>query len=56
MNFLIGIGFIILGVWSLVFTYKNPDSQLSSADWKGYLGGVCAIIIGIFILLNKFTL
>lgn len=56
MNIIIGIGFIILGILTIVFTYKNPDSQLSSLDWKGYLGGICAIIIGIFMLLNKFTL
>lgn len=56
MNLFIGLSFIILGVVTIIFTYKNPDSQLSSLDWKGYLGGVCAIIIGFFILLNKFTL
>lgn len=56
MIIIIGIGFIILGILTIVFTYKNPDSQLSSLDWKGYLGGICAIIIGIFMLLNKFTL
>jgi uncharacterized membrane protein HdeD (DUF308 family) len=56
MRIIVGIIFILVGIWTIIFTYKNPDSQLSSIDWKGYLGGFCVIIIGIFIILNRFTL
>jgi hypothetical protein len=55
MNLIVGLSFIVLGIGTLIFTYKNPDSQLSGLDWKGYIGGFCAIILGIVVLLNKIT-
>jgi hypothetical protein len=52
MNTIIGVGFIALGVQTLVYTYKNPNPQFSNIDLKGYLGGVCAIILGFFLIFN----
>ncbi len=56
MHIILGIIFIVFGILTIIFTYQNPDSQLSSFDWKGYIGGFCAIIIGICMILNRFTL
>ena len=56
MNYVLGIFLIMVGIWVIYFTYNNPDSQLISSDFKGYLGGIMAIIIGFMIVLEKFTL
>lgn len=59
MNFkdiLLGAFFIGIGVWIIYFTYKNPDSQLLSSNFKGYLGGIMSIVIGFLILMERFTL
>ena len=53
MQIIVGITFILVGILTIIFTYQNPDSQLSSIDWKGYIGGFCAILVGIFLILNK---
>ena len=55
MNILIGLCFIAVGIYSIMYTYKNSDPQLVSADLKGYLGGVVAIILGVLAVLNKVT-
>jgi hypothetical protein len=48
----LGFLFIILGIFLLIFTYKNPAVQIKSADLKGYLGGIGFVILGILIVLR----
>jgi hypothetical protein len=48
----LGFLFIIIGIFLLVFTYKNPAVQIKSADLKGYLGGIGFIILGVLTVLG----
>ena len=56
MNFylekIIGLLFLIVGIYVVTRTYKYPNKLLSSLDFKGYIGGVGFIIIGIFLIFN----
>ncbi len=55
-NFLLGLLFIVLGIYFIYSTYKQPDSFLNSTDIKGYLAGISFIFIGIMNLLGKFDI
>ena len=49
-------GFILIsiGIIVLIYTNKQPKSELFSIKFKGYCGGITAIIIGIIHMLNEF--
>lgn len=53
LNMFSGIGLILFGIALLYYTYRNPNSTLSSIDTKGYIGGVGAVILGVLLLLGK---
>lgn len=51
-HILLGIGFIIIGLWFVIDTYKNGEElrkskALGYAYWKGYIAGIGFIVFGI---------
>lgn len=52
-NLIIGLLCIPAGIIAIIFTYKNPDSQLKNEDLKGYIGGIALIVIGVMFILGK---
>ena len=42
-NIIIGIFFLIIGIYTIIDTYKKPDSQLITRTIGGYIGGIGAI-------------
>jgi hypothetical protein len=44
---LIGIGFIIAGIWAIIYTYKHPNSTFKAHDIGGYMGGITFIVLGV---------
>lgn len=49
-NLVIGIALISIGVYTIVDTYRKPDSQLRTRTLGGYIGGTGAIILGVMLL------
>ncbi|TDR18241.1 hypothetical protein IP97_02527 [Flavobacterium cheniae] len=49
-NIIIGIFFLIIGIYTIIDTYKKPDSQLITRTLGGYIGGIGAIVIGIMLV------
>ena len=55
MNILFSVVSITLGVFLLYYIYKKP-SPMSNTNFKGVIGGVGFIYVGISSLLGKFDL
>jgi hypothetical protein len=55
MNYLIALCFLILGIYILYYAYKKP-SPMSNTNFKGYIGGIGFIYVGIMSLLGKMDL
>lgn len=57
-NYFGGVLFIFIGLYTIKFTIKNPqkypDSPLQG-DIKGWVGGISFVLIGISIIIHKFT-
>lgn len=51
-DLILGFLFIGVGIWSIWDTYKNPAKILWSSNFKGYIGGGMAIILGFYLILN----
>jgi hypothetical protein len=49
-NILIGVLSLSIGVYTIIDTYKKPDSQLRTRTLGGYIGGVGAILIGVMLI------
>ena len=49
-NIFLGIAAIVLGIYTIRSTYKHPDSQLISYNFKGYAAGTACIIFGVVII------
>jgi hypothetical protein len=49
-NITIGRLFLIIGIYTIIGTYKKPDSQLITRTIGGYIGGIGAIVIGIMLI------
>jgi len=47
---------ITIGILSLRYAYKMPESKLFSIKFSGYAGGVGFILLGIIHFLNEFHL
>lgn len=50
------IFFILLGVYAIIYTIKNPSKDTFSplqGDMRGWVGGVASIGLGVFILIMK---
>jgi len=59
MNTFLSILFLLIGVATLIYTYKNSNPKKDnswdkSMNYRGYLGGILFIIIGIVKLLKSF--
>ena len=54
-NFLLGLIFIVIGVFFFLSTYKKP-APFYSTDIKGYLAGFLFILLGILCLIGKFSI
>lgn len=49
-NIIIGIFCVSIGIYTIVDTYRKPDSQLRTRTVGGYIGGIGAIILGIMLI------
>ena len=50
-----GVVILIIGIAITILTYKYPSSKTDFRwDFKGYLSGACAIILGIFFIIKHF--
>lgn len=56
MNILLGILFVLIGLFFLIMTYKDKRTPEMNTAYimhlKGLLGGILLIIIGIYILID----
>lgn len=55
MNILFSVFILLLGVYVIYDTYKEP-APLISTDLKGYLGGIGFIILSLMSLFGKLNL
>ena len=55
MNYLYGIGFLVVGIWLILDTIKKPASQTdtNALNYRGILFGVASILAGIYILVKE---
>ena len=55
--FIIGIGCILVGCFSIWITKKYPSDRTTAmnADMKGYVGGFFLIVTGILMLIKYFS-
>ena len=54
-NLLGGLGCTIIGVFAIIFTIKYPSSSKPdpmAVDFKGWLGGLLFILIGIMMIID----
>lgn len=51
-NKLYGIALIIAGFIAIWFVKKNPSKEMWSVNFKGYMFGICSIIIGVVLLFS----
>lgn len=58
MKFIYSIGSIILGVFFIIITYKDGKGIKPSfttsyiMHLRGYIGGICFILLGIYMLID----
>lgn len=50
---IIGVVSIVIGIYLVIHTYRNPNSQLTNINFKGFAGGIGLIIVGIMFILGK---
>lgn len=55
--FIIGIGCILVGCFSVWITKKYPSDRTTAmnADMKGYVGGFFLIVTGVLMLIKYFS-
>lgn len=53
IDIIVGSLCIIIGIGFGVYNYKNPSTILDSFNWKGWIGSIGFIIIGIMCLIGK---
>jgi uncharacterized membrane protein HdeD (DUF308 family) len=48
-----GILFILAGIVSIIYMYKNPNKTFIGQNIGGYIGGFFLILIGVLLIMGK---